>query len=115
MTSTTVKPVTISSVVSGPSLSPRCTSSLCSHEPGCAYTVEDGGRLLIISAAKERTGLLFAAGGVTGHKCHHSSDPVQRNRSTPFGQLAHVRFFEAIGAVLPKAVERLKVLMALRG
>jgi NAD-dependent deacetylase len=30
---------------------------------------------------------------------------------TPFDEYAHLRFFEAIGAVLPKAVERLKVLM----
>ena len=30
---------------------------------------------------------------------------------TPFDGYAHLRFFEAIGAVLPKAVERLKVLM----
>jgi NAD-dependent deacetylase len=31
--------------------------------------------------------------------------------STPFDREAHLRFFEAIGAVLPQAVERLKVLM----
>jgi NAD-dependent SIR2 family protein deacetylase len=30
---------------------------------------------------------------------------------TPFDRHAHLRFFEAIGAVLPRAVERLKVLM----
>jgi len=30
---------------------------------------------------------------------------------TPFDRYAHLRFFEAIGAVLPRAVERLKVLM----
>jgi NAD-dependent deacetylase len=30
---------------------------------------------------------------------------------TPFDRYAHLRFFEPIGAVLPRAVERLKALM----
>jgi NAD-dependent SIR2 family protein deacetylase len=30
---------------------------------------------------------------------------------TPFDRYAHLRFFEAIGTVLPRAVESLKVLM----
>ena len=73
------------------------------HSRKCDLLVVVGSSLVVTPAAD-----------MPEEALRHSAKLVILNQGkTPFDRYAHIRFFEKIGDVLPKAVSRLKILMGL--
>ncbi len=73
------------------------------HSRKCDLFVVVGSSLVVTPAADMPKEALL----------HGATLVILNQGETPFDRYAHLRFFEKIGDVLPKAVSRLKILMGL--
>jgi NAD-dependent SIR2 family protein deacetylase len=92
----------VSSVVNfGQSLPRKALEASYQHSEKCDLFVVVGSSLIVTPAATMPKVALEAGARLV----------IINQGETPFDQLAHLRFWEGIGAVLPPAVDRLKELM----
>jgi NAD-dependent SIR2 family protein deacetylase len=92
----------VSSVVNfGQSLPRKALEASYQHSEKCDLFIVVGSSLVVIPAADMPKVALEAGGRLV----------IINQGETPFDRLAHLRFWEGIGEVLPPAVDRLKELM----